>query len=183
MRAARCLSILAIMLFASPLAGSDRDFDSHWHDGRAELNGYRLKVSRYGQERNGRAVLIYVTEPFSESKRVKVEDWKKNPEDTFDALKLNMIRDFQTGIYDYNTMVTRSSASTRIGLRATTPAISKASPDPARSRLSTAGSRRTTCSSSYGACGATTSSPARRRRSRCCPASTGVGSRTSDRNG
>lgn len=81
------------------------EFDSHWHDGRAELSGYRLRVSRYGQERTGRCVLIYVTEPFSESKRVKVDDHTRNPEDTFDALKLNLVRDFQTGIYDYNTMV------------------------------------------------------------------------------
>jgi hypothetical protein len=97
---------LSTALLASPLAArSDKDFDTHWHDGRAELNGYRLKVSRYREERDGTAVLIYVTEPFSESKRVKVDDWKKNPDDTFDALKLNLVRDFQTGIYDYNTMV------------------------------------------------------------------------------
>jgi hypothetical protein len=97
---------LAILLFAVPLiAGSDREFDAHWHDGKAEMNGYRLTVTRYGQERDGAAVLVYVTEPFSESKRVKVDDWQKDPDDTFDALKLNLIRDFQTGIYDYNTMV------------------------------------------------------------------------------
>lgn len=82
-----------------------QDFSAHWHDGKAEMDGYRLTVSRYGQEREGNAVMIYVTEPFSESKRVKVDDHTKNPGDTFDALKLNLIRDFQTGVYDYNTMV------------------------------------------------------------------------------
>jgi len=98
--------VMAVLLCAAPLrAGSDREFDAHWHDGKAEINGYRLTVSRYGQERDGKAVLIYVTEPFSESKRVKVNDWHKNPDDTFDALKLNLVRDFQTGVYDYNTMV------------------------------------------------------------------------------
>lgn len=86
-------------------APADAEFDAHWHDGKAEIDGYQLTVSRYGQERQGHAVLVYVTEPFSESKRVKVDDWQKDPEDTFDALKLNLIRDFQTGIYDYNTMV------------------------------------------------------------------------------
>jgi hypothetical protein len=97
---------MAILLCAAPLAaGSDREFDAHWHDGKAELDGYRLTVSRYGQERDGTAVLVYVTEPFSESQRVKVNDWRKNPDDTFDVLKLNLVRDFQTGIYDYNTMV------------------------------------------------------------------------------
>jgi len=79
-------------------------FESHWQDGRAELDGYRYTVTRYGQPRRGTAVMVFVTEPFSEAKRVKVDDPKKNPKDTFEALKLNFIRDFQTGIYDYNTI-------------------------------------------------------------------------------
>jgi len=79
-------------------------FESHWQDGRAELDGYRYTVTRYGQPRRGTAVMVFVTEPFSEAKHVKVDDPKKNPKDTFEALKLNLIRDFQTGIYDYNTM-------------------------------------------------------------------------------
>lgn len=79
-------------------------FESHWQDGKAELAGYHYHVTRYGQPRLGRAVLITVTEPFSESKRVKVDDPAANPRDTFEALKVNVVRDFQTGIYDYNTM-------------------------------------------------------------------------------
>ncbi|UCH84607.1 MAG: hypothetical protein JSW50_02620 [Candidatus Latescibacterota bacterium] len=81
------------------------DFGSHWHDGRAEIDGYRLTVDRYGEERTGTCVMIYVTEPFSESKRVKADDPNAKPDDTFEVLKLNLIRDFQTGIYDYNTML------------------------------------------------------------------------------
>jgi hypothetical protein len=81
------------------------DFDTHWHDGRAEVDGYRLEVSRYGQHRTGQAAAIYVTEPFSSRHLVKVDDPKADARDTFDALKLNLTRDFQTGIYDYNTMV------------------------------------------------------------------------------
>lgn len=79
-------------------------FESHWQDGKAELDGYRYTVTRYGQPRRGTAVMVFVTEPFSEAKRVKVDDPAANPKDTFEALKLNFIRDFQTGIYDYNTM-------------------------------------------------------------------------------
>jgi hypothetical protein len=94
--------LLALLLPACALAA---DFDTYWHDGKAELNGYRLTVSRYGQPRTGQAVLIYVTEPFSDSRRVKVDDPGKNPRDVVDVLKLNLVRDFQTGIYDYNTMV------------------------------------------------------------------------------
>jgi len=80
-------------------------FDARWHDGRAELDGYRYTITRYGQLRQGQAVMIFVTEPWSLSKRVKVEDPSKNPTDVFDVLKLNLVRDFQTGIYDYNTML------------------------------------------------------------------------------
>ena len=95
--------LASLALLAVRTAHADQ-FDSHWHDGKAELDGYRLTVTRYGQERAGTAVMVFVTEPFSKSKHVKVDDVKANPADTFDALKLNLMRDFQTGIYDYNTM-------------------------------------------------------------------------------
>jgi hypothetical protein len=106
------LTAIVLLLAATAGAAAADEFSAYWHDGKAEMNGYRLTVSRYGQERAGYAVMIFVTEPFSESKRVKVNDHTKSPEDTFDAFKLNLVRDFQTGIYDYNTMVsvfTRSS--------------------------------------------------------------------------
>jgi len=80
-------------------------FESHWQDGKAELNGYRLTITRYGEQRKGTALLIFVTEPFSTSKSVKLDHPEKAHGDTFEALKLNFVRDFQTGIYDYNTMV------------------------------------------------------------------------------
>jgi hypothetical protein len=95
-----------------PESGADPTFESWWQDGKAELDGYRLEITRYGEPRAGEGVMIFVTEPFSESKRVKVDDPSRDPADTFEALKLNLVRDFQTGIYDYNTMVsvfTRSS--------------------------------------------------------------------------
>ena len=82
----------------------DPAFGAYWHDGKAELDGYRYTVTRYGQRRRGQCVAVYVTEPFSRTKRVKVDDAARNPKDTFDVLKLNLVRDFQTGIYDYNTM-------------------------------------------------------------------------------
>ncbi len=93
----------ALLVSAAPVSNSPT-FESHWQDGKAELNGYRYAVTRYGQRRSGTAVMVFVTEPFSEAKRVKVDDPNANPKDTFEALKLNFIRDFQTGIYDYNTM-------------------------------------------------------------------------------
>src|ERR1041384_8212475 len=98
-------SFYLITFLVAATVFADLDFDSYWHDGKAELDGYNLSVSRYGQSRKGQGVLVYVIEPFSESKRVKTDDPNKNPADTFDAFKLNAVRDFQTGIYDYNTMV------------------------------------------------------------------------------
>ncbi|HET6347777.1 MAG TPA: hypothetical protein VFH88_01710 [Candidatus Krumholzibacteria bacterium] len=97
--------MVGLLLSFWPFSSRAADFDSWWHDGKAELDGYHLTVSRYGQDRSGTAVMVFVTEPFSESRRVKVDDANANPSDTFDALKLNLVRDFQTGIYDYNTMV------------------------------------------------------------------------------
>lgn len=87
------------------MAAPPPGFESWWQDGRAELAGYRYHVTRYGQRRAGRCAMITVTEPFSAAKRVKVNDPSKNPADTFEALKLNLSRSFQTGIYDYHTMI------------------------------------------------------------------------------
>ncbi len=101
--------LLALALFpagppASAVSAPDPSFGAYWHDGKAELDGYRYTLTRYGQKRRGQAVAVYVTEPFSRSKNVKVNDPARNPTDAFDVLKLNLVRDFQTGIYDYNTM-------------------------------------------------------------------------------
>ena len=104
MHVALLLTTTLLVLVSGP-AVAEKDFGSWWYDGKAELNGYSLEISRYGQTRAGHSVMIYVTEPFSESRRVKVNDHTRNPDDTFGAFKLNLVRDFQTGIYDYNTMV------------------------------------------------------------------------------
>jgi hypothetical protein len=76
-------------------------FWDHWGDGRAELAGYALTYPRYGQAREGTAVTIFVTEPFSEHERVKAD---RPTDDSYQVLKLNLVRDFTTGIYDYNLM-------------------------------------------------------------------------------
>lgn len=76
-------------------------FWDHWGDGRAELSGYRLKTPRYGEVRDGRATLVVVTENFTDGQRVKSDG--RDP-DAYPVLKLNTVRDFQTGIYDYNVM-------------------------------------------------------------------------------
>jgi len=77
-------------------------FWPYWGDGLAELNGYRIIQPRYGELRSGQAVLIFVTETFSASARVKADPGKHPPSDEFPVLKLNSARQFQTGIYQYN---------------------------------------------------------------------------------
>ena len=88
----------------TPSGGARADaFGDQWHDGKAELCGYVWTGSRYGQERQGEAIAITVTEPFSKSRHVKL-DSTADAADVLPVLKLNLVRDFQTGVYDYNTM-------------------------------------------------------------------------------
>ena len=92
---------------AAPAAGAlafGDAFWNHWGDGRAELSGYELTIPRYGQLRQGTAVVIFVTETFSSSLRVKADPGKHRPADEFPVMKLNLVMDFPTGIYDYNLM-------------------------------------------------------------------------------
>ena len=89
----------------SAAAARAQDFWPHWSDGKAEMNGYRLVAAALRrQPRQGTAVLIYVTEDFSDSLRVKADPGKHPASDVYPVLKLNAVRDFQTGIYDYNVM-------------------------------------------------------------------------------
>jgi hypothetical protein len=83
---------------------SSTAFWRHWGDGRAEMNGYRLVQPRYGAPRTGSAVYIFVTEDFSDSLRVKADPGKHPASDVYPVMKLNAVRQFQTGIYDYKVM-------------------------------------------------------------------------------
>lgn len=85
----------------------DSAFWNHWGDGLAELAGYDLTFPRYGHPRRGVAVTIFVTETFSNSLRVKADPGRHPAADQFPVMKLNLIEDFQTGIYDYNVMASR----------------------------------------------------------------------------
>ncbi len=97
----RMMPMLALLASVSTSAD---DFWAHWGDGQAELNGYRLTQPRYGEKRSGTAILVFVTEDMSDSLRVKADSGKHPAADVYPVLKLNSVRDFQTGIYDYNVM-------------------------------------------------------------------------------
>ena len=78
-------------------------FAAYWYSGKAELASYDLVQNRYGEDRNGSAVLIFVTEPFSGEKQVKLDD--PSTADAVTVMKLNFTRNFTTGIYPYSMII------------------------------------------------------------------------------
>jgi hypothetical protein len=76
-----------------------------WAGGKAEVSSYELEQARYGEVHKGQAVLIFVEEPFSATKQLKIDDWKAAGSDRVDVLKLNFTQKFVTGIYPYSMML------------------------------------------------------------------------------
>jgi len=78
-----------------------QEFKKYWYEGNAEITSYELSQARYGELREGKAVLIYVTEPFLPGLQVKAD--KKDPSNV-PVLKLNATKKYLTGIYPYSIM-------------------------------------------------------------------------------
>lgn len=89
---------------ASGLYDTDA-FKNYWYAGKAEVNAYNLDQSRYGENRPGKAMLIFVTEGFSKSKQVKLDDSDTAGDDKVTVMKLNYTKNFVTGIYPYSMML------------------------------------------------------------------------------
>lgn len=91
---------------AYPLQTSEvkNNFNDYWYAGEAEISSYNLEQARYGEIRNGKSVFIFVTEPFSKNKQIKLDYPDKNKRDEVSVLKMNATRNFTTGIYPYSTM-------------------------------------------------------------------------------
>lgn len=109
----RILFPLVVLLGATscskPQAGAlqqksvyDAGFWETWSDGYAEVSTYDLVIPRYGEPRAGESIQIWVSETFSERKRVKAAPGKNPKSDEFPVMKLHWSRAFQTGIYDYS---------------------------------------------------------------------------------
>jgi hypothetical protein len=126
------LSIGALGLFliaraaaAAPAGAADatapvtfgKPFWKQWSDGRAELASYDLTIPRYGQRRKGLAVTIVIPETFLNTRRVKADRGKHPPSDEFPVLKLNLVQDFPTGVYDYNVMTSVFTTMARVNGR------------------------------------------------------------------
>tara|TARA_R110000868_G_scaffold3259_9_gene21350 strand:+ start:3992 stop:4936 length:945 start_codon:yes stop_codon:yes gene_type:complete len=77
------------------------EFKKYWYAGKAEITSYTIQQARYGELRDGTAVLIYVTEPFLGEKQVKAD---ANNTTNIPVLKLNSTKNYITGIYPYSIM-------------------------------------------------------------------------------
>lgn len=105
------ISLLILLVFFSSCSSSSREgveeeqFAKYWYQGKAEINVFDLQQSRYGEIRPGKAIMIFVTEDFSKSKQVKLDNPEDRRSDAQKVLKLNMTREFVTGVYPYNTML------------------------------------------------------------------------------
>ncbi len=80
------------------------ELSDYWYQGEAEITTYDLIQARYGELREGEAVLIQVSEPFLAEKQVKDEGVGESEEPSAPVLKTNLFRRFVTGIYDYSLM-------------------------------------------------------------------------------
>jgi hypothetical protein len=81
------------------------EFKSYWYSGKAEISSYKLDQSRYGEQHDGSAVLVFVTEDFSNDKQVKLDNPEAAVADKISVLKMNFTKNFVTGIYPYSMML------------------------------------------------------------------------------
>ncbi|MDH5382035.1 MAG: hypothetical protein OEW75_14355 [Cyclobacteriaceae bacterium] len=88
-----------------PVQYTADQFGEYWYSSKAEVASYSLQQSRYGEIRMGEAVMIFVTEPFSNKKQVKLDNPKEAGEDEVTVMKMNFTRNFLTGIYPYSMML------------------------------------------------------------------------------
>jgi hypothetical protein len=123
------LSVVASMMYscndndasASDTESPTEEFRQKWYAGKAELSSYTLQQARYGEIRNGEAVIIFVTEDFSTDKLVKLDEPEKTS-DKVRVLKMNMTKNFITGIYPYSMMLSVFTPTSKDGNQKTVKA-------------------------------------------------------------
>jgi hypothetical protein len=82
------------------------EFKDYWYSGTAEITSYTLMQERYGEIREGTAVNIFVSEDFLPDAQVKANNAS---EKNISVLKLNQMKNFNTGIYPYSIMTSTFS--------------------------------------------------------------------------
>lgn len=83
-----------------------KEFKDYWYNGTAEITSYSLMQERYGEIREGTAVNIFVSEDFIPDAQVKANS---TSEQNISVLKLNQMKNFNTGIYPYSIMTSTFS--------------------------------------------------------------------------
>ena len=99
---------------------SNADFGNYWYSGKAELNVYDVSISRYGENRHGQGLFIFVSEDMDAERQVKLEGDEEPERPKVNVLKRNSLLRFTTGIYDYSLM---GSVFTPISLEKRLPAL------------------------------------------------------------
>ncbi|MBO6879693.1 septum formation inhibitor Maf [Winogradskyella sp.] len=85
----------------SPETKLSKEFKDYWYNGEAEITSYKLEQARYGELREGTAVMVFVTEDFLPEQQVKADNYD---ESNIPVLKLNATKNFNTGVYPYSIM-------------------------------------------------------------------------------
>lgn len=85
----------------APKRQLNQEFKDYWYNGTAEITSYSLEQARYGEIREGNAVMIFVTEPFLTGLQVKADTKDSS---NIPVLKLNATKNYITGIYPYSIM-------------------------------------------------------------------------------
>lgn len=98
------------LVWLAGAASADPDFYQYWGDGKAEISSYQVVQPRYGENRSGYGVMIFVTEDLHRDSFVKVETPGVPADERIYTLKLNNVLKFDTGIYDYSVMSSVFSA-------------------------------------------------------------------------
>ncbi len=88
------------------------EFKEYWYGGKAEITSYTLMQERYGEIRQGTAVNIFVSEDFLPMEQVKANI---TSEENISVLKLNQMKNFNTGIYPYSIMSSTFSPISNTG--------------------------------------------------------------------
>lgn len=82
---------------------SETTLDNYWYQGKSEISRFELEQARYGEIHKGDALMIFVTEDFRTDIQVKLDN-EVNKDKAINVMKLNFVREFPTGIYDYSAM-------------------------------------------------------------------------------